>query len=322
MSKKAALILFISIVCCLSAKAQRDTLTYYVKNNGAWALPVNSKDSADFYRVILPPDTNTDKNLFVVNDFYMNGKPKMKGRSTNKNIHVILQGISIEFYPNGQRKSVRNFVKGKPVGNITKYFPNGKLYMAGSLDTNRNLTVTECRDSSGKILAEKGNGQFIKYSDDFKKILAEGRIVDGLEEGEWHGHQSDSIKYICTYERGFVKKGISYDNRGKEYPFTAAGVAPMFKGGMDEFYKFIGNNVHYPKEAKRNNIQGKVFLSFVINRDGTLSDVKVIRGIGGGCDEESVRVLKMSPPWRPGIQFGIPVRVVYTLPLSFALRSE
>jgi protein TonB len=104
--------------------------------------------------------------------------------------------------------------------------------------------------------------------------------------------------------------------------FTAVEKEPAFPGGEDAFIKYLGKNIHYPAIAKENNVQGKVFLSFVVERSGALTDIKVVRGIGSGCDDEAVRVLKNSPKWAPGIQNGRPVRVAYTIPVSFTLSSE
>jgi protein TonB len=104
--------------------------------------------------------------------------------------------------------------------------------------------------------------------------------------------------------------------------FTAVEKEPNFPGGEAAFANYLGKNIHYPAIAKENNVQGKVFLSFVVERDGSLTDIRVVRGIGSGCDDEAVRVLKASPKWRPGIQNGRPVRVAYTIPISFTLQSE
>ncbi len=104
--------------------------------------------------------------------------------------------------------------------------------------------------------------------------------------------------------------------------FTAVEKEPNFPGGEAAFASYLGKNIHYPAIAKENNVQGKVFLSFVVERDGSLTDIRVVRGIGSGCDDEAVRVLKASPKWRPGIQNGRPVRVAYTIPISFTLQSE
>jgi len=77
-----------------------------------------------------------------------------------------------------------------------------------------------------------------------------------------------------------------------------------------------------PWEALKKNIQGKVFITFVVEKDGSLTDIKIVRGIGGGCDEEAVRVMKMSPKWNPGTQNNHTVRVFYTTPISFTLQSR
>ena len=103
--------------------------------------------------------------------------------------------------------------------------------------------------------------------------------------------------------------------------FTNVEVLPGFPGGLEAFGKFLGKNLRYPPIARENGIQGRVFCSFVVERDGSLTDIKVARGIGGGADEEAVRVLKSSPKWTPGIQNGRPVRVSYTVPIFFQLAQ-
>lgn len=95
---------------------------------------------------------------------------------------------------------------------------------------------------------------------------------------------------------------------------------PSFPGGERAFYQYVGQNLKYPKLAVRQGIDGKVFVQFVVNKDGSLTDVQVIKGIGGGCDEEALRVLKSSPRWNPGKQRGQPVRVRMVLPITFRLQ--
>ncbi|SFG88238.1 energy transducer TonB [Pedobacter insulae] len=105
--------------------------------------------------------------------------------------------------------------------------------------------------------------------------------------------------------------------------YSVAGVEayPEFPGGMAAWSKFIQRNLKYPYAAQENGIQGKVFLSFVIEKDGSISDVNVIRGIGSGCDEEAVRVIKKSPKWKAGQQNNQPVRVRYTMPIGYVLSN-
>ena len=94
---------------------------------------------------------------------------------------------------------------------------------------------------------------------------------------------------------------------------------PEFPGGEQALLDYIGSNVHYPKKARKKNIQGTVYISFIVEKDGKVSTVRVLRGIGGGCDEEAVRVVSSMPAWKPGYQRGKPVRVQFNLPIRFIL---
>lgn len=94
---------------------------------------------------------------------------------------------------------------------------------------------------------------------------------------------------------------------------------PAPQGGMSAFYQYVQKNLKYPSQARRMGIEGKVFVQFVVNVDGTLTDVQAIKGIGAGCDDEAVRVVKGSPKWEPGKQRGKPVRVRMVLPITFKL---
>jgi len=90
-------------------------------------------------------------------------------------------------------------------------------------------------------------------------------------------------------------------------------------GGYAEFYKFVKKNIKYPNQAKRMGVEGKVYVQFVVDKDGTITDVKSIRGIGAGCDEEAVRILEKAPKWKPGKQRGRPVKQRIVLPINFKL---
>ena len=103
--------------------------------------------------------------------------------------------------------------------------------------------------------------------------------------------------------------------------FTIVEQMPSFPGGDEKMYKYLGNNIKYPQVARETGIQGRVVVNFVVEPDGSVSNVKVLRGIGGGCDEEAMRVVKAMPKWTPGKQRGKAVRVSYTLPVVFKLQN-
>ena len=95
---------------------------------------------------------------------------------------------------------------------------------------------------------------------------------------------------------------------------------PAYPGGDQKLMEFIAKGIKYPQIARETGIQGRVFVGFVIEPDGSVSNVKVLRGIGGGCDEEAMRVVKSIPKWKPGKQRGKAVRVSYMLPVNFKLQ--
>jgi TonB family protein len=99
--------------------------------------------------------------------------------------------------------------------------------------------------------------------------------------------------------------------------FTVVEIMPSFPGGDDARIRFLENNIIYPQYAKEHGILGTVYVTFVVNKDGSVSDVYILRGIGGGCDEEAVRVVKQMPKWNPGYQSGKPVRVQFNMPVRF-----
>ena len=106
----------------------------------------------------------------------------------------------------------------------------------------------------------------------------------------------------------------------KVYDFVSIEKQPEFPGGISKFYGYLSKAIKYPPMAQENNVQGKVFLSFVVEKDGKLTDITVTRGLGSGTDEEAIRVLKASPRWNPGIQNGKPVRVKYNINVNFTLN--
>ncbi len=95
---------------------------------------------------------------------------------------------------------------------------------------------------------------------------------------------------------------------------------PEFPGGVDALMKYLQQNIKYPQLARENNITGRVYVTFVVERDGSVTGVRVVRDIGGGCGQEAVRVVKAMPKWSPGKQRGKAVRVQYNLPVNFSLR--
>jgi len=104
--------------------------------------------------------------------------------------------------------------------------------------------------------------------------------------------------------------------------FSPVEIAADFPGGVEALYKWLSKNIKYPLSAREANIQGKVTITFVIEKDGSLSNFKIVKGVSYAIDEEALRVMKLSPKWKPGMQNGRPVREQYTMPINFSLADK
>jgi len=114
----------------------------------------------------------------------------------------------------------------------------------------------------------------------------------------------------------------SSNSQKEDSVFTVVEKMPLFNGGNEELYSYLSKHIKYPDEAKLKGVQGTVFVTFIIERDGSVSHVKILRGIGSGCDEEAFRVVESMPKWTPGYQDGKPVRVSFNLPVKYKLAKE
>ena len=148
------------------------------------------------------------------------------------------------------------------------------------------------------------------------------------------GVENNSLTLPSTGKNYFIGSisvsamGISQAREIKGFPlevikdFASVDVLPEFPGGMNGWGEYLQSALKYPEEAKKNKITGRVILSFTVLKNGSITDIKVLRGIGAGADEEAIRVVKESPKWKPGILKGEPVNVAYTMPIFFQLASN
>lgn len=116
-----------------------------------------------------------------------------------------------------------------------------------------------------------------------------------------------------------VVETVEEDVKDEEI-FVSVEKMPEFPGGEEKLYKYLRDNLKYPDMATQQNIQGKVYVQFVVEKDGSIANPKVLRDIGGGCGDEALRVVRAMPKWNPGIQRTKKVRVQYTLPVNFQLE--
>lgn len=207
--------------------------------------------------------------------------------------------------------------------------------------SNKKLTTTSIESSQSELLSAEVQRVISTYNDDidlpnasytmdflFQLHGADVVLVDDIERRPSENYKGRVvvIGYVSSPSKSVPPAVLSetaiVSGRDKDImDFSKVEVLPEFEGGTQGWANYLRTNLKYPATARENNLQGRVILSFVVEKDGDLSDIKVLRGIGGGTDEEAVRVLENSPKWKPGILSGKPVRVAYTMPIFFQLAS-
>jgi hypothetical protein len=173
-------------------------------------------------------------------------------------------------------------------------------------------TTFKIKDEKGKIASEKKYNELTPIEkraipsilSKQKKLPTNEELLRILSKGAAEVIEIDTF----NSENQFVQKG-------ENEVYNTAGLTekPEFPGGISEFYKFVGNNFKTPEQP---NLNGKVYITFIIEKDGSLSDIKNLRDIGYGTGEEAIRVLKICPKWIPGKMNGVSVRVMYSLPIT------
>ena len=117
-----------------------------------------------------------------------------------------------------------------------------------------------------------------------------------------------------------IYEAVEVPEEEVEEVFLFVEEAPHPVGGLKSFYTYISEHLEYPVIAKRMGIEGKVYVQFIINKDGSITDLEILKGIGSGCDDEALRVIRESPNWVPGKQRGQPVKVKMAIPIVFELQ--
>lgn len=293
----------------MSATYSKKPMMYKIKDG-------NKIDSLPAYRI-----TARDQNwnsyvpeMIVQTNGQLLSVTEYQGGSFQEISHV-------HYYPSGMLKE-QLMVDGANQM-LVLWHDNGQIAEVIQRERPQAMAQTEERIVSlwaktGQQYVKDGNGWAVKQA---KEVTSQGQLVNGRKEGRWVSKLADSTLYIEEfYSDGVLTKGTIYD-KGEVRTYTEAEINAQFKGGLPALGQFLAQNLRYPAEASRKKVSGKVYLTFVVCEDGSLCDYEVLKGIGSGCDEEALRVVKeMSGMWQPGIQRGKKVRVKYNLPVSFVLN--
>lgn len=238
--------------------------------------------------------------------------PKPEGKS-DENIQAFYKylGNNIK-YPS---TAASNHIQGNLVVSFTV---NNKKITTITVDpklgygTDEEVTTTLAK-YNGNDLADDKYSMRIEYrlNGAFTSVLNEDASI------------KKGVKSLNTITiMGYAIKPPPADDENTVYSFVSMETPPSYPGGIAKFYQFLAENIKYPEEAKKSEIQGNVFASFTVEKDGSLSDIKIDRKLGYGTDEEAIRVLGLSRSWNPGLQKGKPVRVKYSIPIKFHLNNK
>jgi TonB family protein len=278
----------------------------------------STEQNHDYYRVIKNYYSMNKK--FKVLDYYKSGALQMEGNFEDREAKT-KTGEFVYYYKNGNKKSIENYEKSKLLGKFNSWYENGNTKIEGEYIEDKDaignkFKINQAWDLNNKQTVVDGNG-FCTLED--KKSFSKGAIKNGFHNGVWTGHD-DYFKFDFTenHQEGKFISGISIDGNNIEHKYEAIEIKPEPSRGIKDFYDYIGRTFNTTKESGDNNISGEVVASFVVEKDGSLVEIKIVQSLGYGLDEELVRVLKNCRKWNPGVARGVKVRVNYTIPVRIA----
>lgn len=230
--------------------------------------------------------------------YYENGRLKEKGMYQNNS----KAGYQTSWYETGVVQKVLKYIPAPPA-------------IGGP--SNSSFDIINYWSEANVQLVKDGSGYCICYlgSDN---LLEKGKVVNGARDSVWQYVMNDTLRSVEKYANGKFLEGVAYRN-GKEIKYTQVEAQAEFPGGLQKLYNYLSKNINYPSRAKRLGVQGRVFVKFLVDKDGTVYNVEVFKGVSEELDAEAIRVVKKMPKWSPGTQRGIPVKSQFVLPIAFNL---
>ena len=241
---------------------------------------------------------------------------------------------NINFTIKQREQVIKKFVKQEPsnctltLGTYKSIYDYGTYYLTLNDDGNYVLKFKDIVVSQGFWKKKRKQLELndIELSHKFEFYVGEGRLISKSIPGEYGcimKYTSEEELMKEKKERELLREFMRNNNRFNELPdidpdvYLVVEEWPEFVGGIEAMLEFIENNTNYPEKAKNDNIHGRVFVGFIVERDGSLSNIHVMRGIDPECNDEAVRVISTMPKWKPGKHNGETVRVEYLLYVDF-----
>ena len=272
-------------------------------------------------------------SVYKVDDYYANGKLYRSGYRTSieSNISKYRVGHYVWYDSLGFKTLEGDYKNGNRVGSWKHYFIHSNVLSSETISNDSETLLYTSYDSATQNLSNKTiykDGDICyewKYSngDSFLTETTYTEEKKGKSKTVHYANGKISAKY--TYQDGKEIAHECFDLNGSKVVCDTTGSGKTFlyvekmPAAPYSLNEYLAKNIHYPKYARKKNIEGRVVVKFVVDEDGSISNVEVKKGIGGGCDEEAIRVVSEMPPWNPGAQNGKLVRVYFTLPIHFKL---
>ncbi|MDQ5929396.1 MAG: hypothetical protein QG594_1175 [Bacteroidota bacterium] len=301
-----SLLFFISITLFSQESAISVT---YIDSVGQEA----TKENYTYKRVIEYYKNYTD--VYLISDYSQSGAIALKSVSNRKG-KLDLNGPQIEFYENGKQKRESNFVKNRKQGKEIEWYENGNqkseiMLKWNSKNNDYDVEFLQYWDKDHQQKATDGFG-FGEFT--YEGFSEKGEVKNGKKHGAWSGkNNKENYTYTEEYNDGKLIWGISEDAEKKKYTYKELSEKTEYKGGMMEFFKFIGKNFKTPKDVKES---GKILTQFEIDKEGNIRNIKITKDLGSGSGFEATRVLSLSDKWIPGKKRGIRVVTKFNLPIS------
>jgi antitoxin component YwqK of YwqJK toxin-antitoxin module len=275
-----------------------------------------TKNHHVYYKII--KDYSLDKTEYKNFIYYKSGKLKeeygLNGKDGGSRI-----GQNTSYYENGNKQNVTFYDDGRPTGKYAKWFENGNKKEDGEyIDAKDRFVGSYYKlinfwDDKNNQTVVDGNGT---YNSEDKFHTESGVYKNGYKDGVWKGrYQKDKSSYSEIYEEGKFVSGEISDGNGNKEEYLSLETQPKPKKGIQDFYEYIGRNFSFTRRALNNDVKGKIVVGFIVEKNGQIVEIKVVKGLGYGLDEEAIRVVSRYENWLPGKQRGRAVRVSYLLPI-------
>lgn len=329
MKKAIILFLFIQSYCFsqnnLDFKKNGDTI-YYNKD-----LRHVKKDLAKYCVIIDSIRLIENKKLYAVSGYNADeiSTPYVfKKFSTNtKRLEILShEGSSFFYHKNGKLSSKGIMKKGKSIGNWEYWYDNENKKMevtyfeSEPLKKGKSSLLKNYWTRSGEQTITNGNGYY-DYTTEMDSATHKGNVLEGVKDGLWTGKsKSGKLLYKENYKKGRLISGESWDKDNKHYTYKEAYIAPKFKRGQKGIRNIIVKNFKIPPIATQEKIDGTVLVSFDVDEQGNIKNVKAFRKIHPEVDAEAIRVIKLMKGWKPAVRKGKKVTAKFAIPITYRVE--